>query len=99
MSASSPARVNAALLAAERLTNAEGLAFGLALCVASYYILAGLVNLLAAVLALVGIFYYVLIYSIWLKKVTVQNIVIGGGAGAIPPMVESRKRSTLLNLP
>ena len=74
-------------LAAGRLTKAEGLAFGLALCIASYYILAGLVNLLAAVLALIGIFYYVFIYSIWLKKTTVQNIVIGGGAGAIPPMV------------
>jgi heme o synthase len=74
-------------LAAGRLTPAEGLAFGLALCVASYYILAGLVNLLAAVLSLAGIFYYVFVYSLWLKKATVQNIVIGGGAGAIPPMV------------
>jgi heme o synthase len=74
-------------LAAGRLTQAEGLAFGLGLCVASYYILAGLVNLLAAVLSLAGIIYYVFIYSLWLKKATVQNIVIGGGAGAIPPMV------------
>jgi protoheme IX farnesyltransferase len=74
-------------LAAERLTPAEGLAFGLALCLTSYYILAGFVNLLAALLSLAGIFYYVLFYSVWLKKATVQNIVIGGGAGAIPPMV------------
>jgi len=74
-------------LAAQRLTAAEGLAFGLALCVASYYILASFVNLLAAILSLAGIFYYVLFYSVLLKKVTVQNIVIGGGAGAIPPMV------------
>ena len=74
-------------LAAGRLTQAEGLAFGLALCVASYFLLAGLVNLLAAILSLAGIFYYVVVYSIWLKKATVQNIVIGGGAGAIPPMV------------
>jgi protoheme IX farnesyltransferase len=74
-------------LAAGRLTKAEGLAFGLALCITSYYILAGLVNLLAAILSLIGIFYYVFIYSVWLKKMTVQNIVIGGGAGAIPPMV------------
>jgi protoheme IX farnesyltransferase len=74
-------------LAAQRLTNAEGLAFGLALCIASYYILATLVNLLAAILALIGIFYYVCVYSLWLKKATAQNIVIGGGAGAIPPMV------------
>ena len=41
----------------------------------------------AALLSLAGIFYYVIFYSLWLKKATVQNIVIGGGAGAIPPMV------------
>ncbi|MBI3173932.1 MAG: protoheme IX farnesyltransferase [Chloroflexi bacterium] len=74
-------------LASERLTAAEGLAFGLALCLTSYYVLAGFVNLLAALLSLAGIFYYVFFYSVWLKKATVQNIVIGGGAGAIPPMV------------
>lgn len=74
-------------LASQRLTAAEGLAFGLSLCVASYYILASFVNLLAAILSLAGIFYYVLFYSVLLKRVTVQNIVIGGGAGAIPPMV------------
>ncbi len=74
-------------LAAGRMSAAEGLSFGLALCLASYYILAGFVNLTAALLSLAGIFYYVLFYSLWLKKATVQNIVIGGGAGAIPPMV------------
>lgn len=74
-------------LAAGRLNAAEGLSFGLALCLASYYILAGFVNLTAALLSLAGIFYYVVFYSLWLKKATVQNIVIGGGAGAIPPMV------------
>ena len=74
-------------LPAQRLTAAEGLAFGLALSLTSYYILAGLVNFLAAFLSLGGIFYYVVFYSVWLKKATVQNIVIGGGAGAIPPMV------------
>jgi heme o synthase len=74
-------------LAAGRMMPAEGLAFGLALSIISFYILAGFVNLLAAMLSLVGIIYYVWLYSILLKKVTVQNIVIGGGAGAIPPMV------------
>ena len=74
-------------LAAGRLTPAEGLAYGLALCLTSYYILAGFVNLTAALLSLAGIFYYVIFYSVLLKKATVQNIVIGGGAGAIPPMV------------
>ncbi|HEX2996360.1 MAG TPA: heme o synthase [Anaerolineales bacterium] len=74
-------------LADGRLTNAEGLAFGLALSLISYYILACFVNGLAALLSLAGIIYYVILYSLWLKKATVQNIVIGGGAGAIPPMV------------
>jgi protoheme IX farnesyltransferase len=74
-------------LADGRLTNAEGLAFGLGLTLASYYVLACFVNALAALLSLAGIIYYVILYSLWLKKATVQNIVIGGGAGAIPPLV------------
>ncbi len=74
-------------LAAGRMFPAEGLAFGLALSIMSFYILAGLVNLISAVLSLAGIVYYVWLYSILLKRATVQNIVIGGGAGAIPPMV------------
>jgi protoheme IX farnesyltransferase len=74
-------------LADGRLTDAEGLAFGLGMSLVSYYILACFVNGLAALLSLAGIVYYVILYSLWLKKATVQNIVIGGGAGAIPPMV------------
>ena len=74
-------------LADGRLTDAEGLAFGLGLSLMSYYVLACFVNGLAALLSLAGIIYYVILYSLWLKKATVQNIVIGGGAGAIPPMV------------
>ena len=74
-------------LAERRLTDAEGLAFGLGLSLVSYYILACFVNGLAALLSLAGIVYYVILYSLWLKKATVQNIVIGGGAGAIPPLV------------
>lgn len=74
-------------LADGRLTDAEGLAFGLGLSLASYYILACFVNGLAALLSLAGIVYYVILYSLWLKKATVQNIVIGGGAGAMPPLV------------
>jgi protoheme IX farnesyltransferase len=74
-------------LADGRLTDAEGLAFGLGLSLISYYVLACFVNGLAALLSLAGIIYYVILYSLWLKKATVQNIVIGGGAGAIPPMV------------
>ena len=74
-------------LADGRLTDAEGLAFGMGLSLVSYFVLASFVNALAALLALVGIVYYVILYSVWLKKATVQNIVIGGGAGAIPPLV------------
>jgi protoheme IX farnesyltransferase len=74
-------------LADGRLTDAEGLAFGLGTSLVSYYVLACFVNGLAALLSLAGIIYYVILYSLWLKKATVQNIVIGGGAGAIPPMV------------
>lgn len=74
-------------LADGRLTDAEGLAFGLGLSLISYYILACFVNGLAALLSLAGIIYYVILYSLWLKRATVQNIVIGGGAGAIPPLV------------
>jgi len=74
-------------LADKRLTDAEGLSFGLALALMSYFILACFVNGLAALLSLIGIIYYVVLYSLWLKKATVQNIVIGGGAGAIPPLV------------
>ncbi len=74
-------------IASGRMTAAEGLSYGLGMCLVSYYILAGFVNLTAALLSLAGIFYYVVFYSIFLKRATIQNIVIGGGAGAIPPMV------------
>ena len=86
-------------LAAGRMTPAEGLAFGLALSILSFYIFAGFVNLLAAFLSLAGIIYYVVLYSILLKKATVQNIVIGGGAGAIPPLVGWAAATGSLNIP
>jgi len=82
-----------------RLTPAEGLAFGVALTLGSFYILVAFVNMLAALLSLVGIIYYVLFYSIFLKKTTVQNIVIGGGAGAIPPLVGWAAATGSLNIP
>ncbi len=74
-------------IAAGRMTPAEGFALGLSMLVVSFYVLAGFVNLLAALLALGGMIYYVALYSLWLKHASVQNIVIGGGAGAIPPLV------------
>jgi protoheme IX farnesyltransferase len=64
-----------------------GLAFGLVLTIASFYSLTVFVNPLAAVLALFGNVYYVLGYSVLLKKSSVQNIVIVGGAVALPPLV------------
>lgn len=82
-----------------RLTPAEGLAFGAGIALASFYLLTAFVNLLAALLSLAGIFYYVLLYSIFLKKTTVQNIVIGGGAGAIPPLVGWAAATGSLNIP
>lgn len=86
-------------LPAGRLTPGEGLAFGVGIALASFYLLVAFVNLLAALLSLAGIIYYVLLYSIFLKKTTVQNIVIGGGAGAIPPLVGWAAATGSLNIP
>ncbi len=86
-------------LAAGRMTPAEGLSFGLGLSIASFYIMAAYVNLLAAFLSLAGIIYYVVLYSLLLKKATVQNIVIGGGAGAIPPLVGWAAATGSLSIP
>ena len=65
----------------------HALALGIALGVVAFVILALFVNLLAAILALAGFLYYVFIYTIWLKRTSKHNIVIGGGAGAFPPLV------------
>ncbi len=82
-----------------RLTPAEGLAFGVGMALTSFYVMTALVNLTAALLSLAGIIYYVVIYSLMLKKTTVQNIVIGGGAGAIPPLVGWAAATGSLNIP
>jgi protoheme IX farnesyltransferase len=84
---------------AGRLTAGEGLAFGVLMALSSFYVMVAFVNLLAALLTLAGIIYYVLLYSIFLKKTTVQNIVIGGGAGAIPPLVGWAAATGSLNIP
>lgn len=84
---------------AGRLTPGEGLAFGVAMTLGSFYLMVAFVNFLAALLSLAGIIYYVLLYSIFLKKTTVQNIVIGGGAGAIPPLVGWAAATGSLNIP
>jgi protoheme IX farnesyltransferase len=73
-------------VAAGRSAPARAVVFGIALSGLSFGILAGFDNLLAAVLALGGGAFYVLVYTVWLKRSTSQNIVIGGAAGAIPPL-------------
>ncbi|MCL4544206.1 MAG: heme o synthase [Chloroflexi bacterium] len=65
----------------------RALLFGALLTVSATLLLALTVNFLAAGLALAGNLFYVLVYSIWLKRRTPQNIVIGGAAGAVPPLV------------
>jgi protoheme IX farnesyltransferase len=66
---------------------AEALGFGAFLAVASVIVLGLFVNLAAAALLAFTIFFYVVIYTMWLKRWTPQNIVIGGAAGALPPMI------------
>jgi protoheme IX farnesyltransferase len=70
-----------------RVAPGAALAYGVALGVASFGLLALTVNVLAAALALSGLLGYVLVYTLWLKRRTPQNIVIGGAAGAVPPLV------------
>jgi protoheme IX farnesyltransferase len=70
-----------------RVSPLRALVFGLVLNLLAFVVLWWAANLLAAVLAMIGTVYYVLIYTRWLKRTTPHNIVIGGAAGAIPPLV------------
>ncbi|MBP1850311.1 heme o synthase [Rhizobium halophytocola] len=72
---------------AGRIAPQEALAFGLTLSAFSVVILGLAVNVFAAALLAFTIFFYAVIYTMWLKRSTPQNIVIGGAAGAFPPMV------------
>ncbi len=74
-------------LPAHRVDPLDALRFGYALGAASFFLLATTVNLLAAALALAAIAFYVFVYTLWLKRTSVQNIVIGGAAGAAPALV------------
>jgi protoheme IX farnesyltransferase len=65
---------------------ANALIFGLTLSVTAFAFLTLTVNLLTACLAVSAILFYVFVYTLWLKRTTVENIVIGGAAGAIPPL-------------
>ncbi|QSO46848.1 heme o synthase [Alicyclobacillus mengziensis] len=65
----------------------QALIFGIALIALSFLLMSVFLNIVAALLSFAGAFYYVVIYTFWLKRRTPQNIVIGGGAGAMPPLV------------
>jgi protoheme IX farnesyltransferase len=72
---------------AGRISPRAALIYAFALQAASFALLALAVNLLAAALALLGFVWYTLVYTVWLKRRSPQNIVIGGAAGAVPPLV------------
>ncbi|MBA3303328.1 MAG: protoheme IX farnesyltransferase [Acidimicrobiia bacterium] len=69
------------------LSPPEALAFALGLEAAAFALLAGFVNLLSAVLAVAATLFYVFVYTLWLKRSSTNNIVIGGAAGAVPVLV------------
>jgi heme o synthase len=70
-----------------RIEPYHALGFGVVLGAASFVLLSTTVNLLSASLALLALLFYVFVYTMWLKRSSMQNIVIGGAAGAIPPLV------------
>src|SRR5918998_221974 len=74
-------------VASGRVAPAAALAYGVALGIASFVLLSLTVNVPAALLSLSGLLGYVFVYTVWLKRSTPQNIVIGGAAGAVPPLV------------
>jgi protoheme IX farnesyltransferase len=74
-------------LPAHRLEPTSALAFGYVLGAVSFFLLSVTVNVLAASLALSAIAFYVFVYTMWLKRSSMQNIVIGGAAGAVPALV------------
>ncbi len=86
-------------VASGRVSPAQALEFGLFLSALSFALLASGVNVLTAVLALVGNLFYVIVYTRWLKRSTPQNIVIGGAAGAVPPLVGYAAATGSLALP
>jgi protoheme IX farnesyltransferase len=83
---------------AGRIPGWHALVLGIALNVAAFAVLWAFANFLAAVLALIGTLIYVFVYTIWLKRSTPQNIVIGGAAGAVPPLVGWAAASGRLDL-
>ncbi len=92
-------RTAARPVASGRVPAPRALEFGLALSGVSFALLASTVNVLTAVLALVGNLFYVVVYTGYLKRSTDQNIVIGGAAGAVPPLVGFAAATGNLTLP
>lgn len=82
-----------------RIAPERALIFGIALNLASFALLSIWVNLLSAVLTIGATLFYVLVYTKWLKRSTTQNIVIGGAAGAVPPLVGWAAVTGSLGLP
>jgi heme o synthase len=74
-------------VASGKIPPSEALTMGLVLSILSVFSMAFMVNYVAAALLALTIFYYVVFYTMWLKRRTPQNIVIGGAAGAFPPMI------------
>jgi protoheme IX farnesyltransferase len=81
------ARTSRRPLPAGRVEPRAALWFGIVLGAAAFGLFAVAVNMTAALLAMAGLFGYVFVYTLWLKPITSQNIVIGGAAGAVPPLV------------
>ena len=86
-------------LPGQRIEPRQALAFGVLLNVIAFVLLATRVNLLSAALTAGATLFYVLVYTIWLKRSTPQNIVIGGAAGAVPPLVGWAAVTGTLELP
>lgn len=69
------------------ISKSEALTYGIIMAVGSVYVMGVLINWFSAIFLAFTIFFYVFIYTIWLKRKTIQNIVIGGAAGAFPPVI------------
>ena len=86
-------------LPGRRVSGRVAIGVGIILNVLAFLLLATVANLLAALLALAGTLIYIFVYTLWLKRTTVQNIVIGGAAGAIPPLVGWAAVANNIDLP